>query len=318
MRTNYGVFGMETMLETVGRNPEKNLPKLLSWMDCAAESDQRAVERINLFRSVLRDPESHIYRFLCDLFADIEPDVLYVVFKNMIQNALTADASPYAEQTAGVCRFPKTVLLNATRADSQSRQAAWQERPFDFNFDELDSILMQGKSCDVYGYLFGGDEPLVRKRELIAVAKKHYDCLLFLFTSGALLDAEFADELLRVKNMIPVLRTESISEANGKSGEQQSPAYVMRLLKKKKLLFGVSRLCTSQGDEESSSAAFLQQAAEWGAKLVWNVPITTDKSDPAKQSTPSCELHDARTAERTFSIRFRNTLPEIVSVDFMQ
>ena len=76
-------------------------------------------------------------------------------------------------------------------------------------FEEIDSIIQQGKEPGVYMYIYTGDEPLVRKKDLIRVCEKHEDCIFLYFTNATLIDEAFADEMLRVKTLSPLLYSRS-------------------------------------------------------------------------------------------------------------
>lgn len=64
-----------------------------------------------------------------------------------------------------------------------------------------------------YMYLYSGGEPLVRKADIIRLCEAHPDCEFLAFTNGTLIDEEFADEMLRVKNFVPAISVEGFEEA---------------------------------------------------------------------------------------------------------
>lgn len=76
-------------------------------------------------------------------------------------------------------------------------------------FEEIDSIIQQGKELGVYMYIYTGGEPLVRKKDLIRICEKHEDCIFLYFTNATLIDKAFADEMLRVKTLSPLLYSRS-------------------------------------------------------------------------------------------------------------
>ena len=60
-------------------------------------------------------------------------------------------------------------------------------------------------------YIYTGGEPAcLQKKDLIAICNKHSDCQFLSFTNGTLIDEEFADEMLRVKNFIPAISLEGL------------------------------------------------------------------------------------------------------------
>ena len=48
---------------------------------------------------------------------------------------------------------------------------------------------------------------------LVALASKHSDCIFMPFTNGTLIDDDFAQELLRVGNIVPAISVEGFQEA---------------------------------------------------------------------------------------------------------
>ena len=62
-------------------------------------------------------------------------------------------------------------------------------------FEELDSIVTQGKELGTYMYIFTGGEPLVRKKDVIALCEKHSDCEFLNFTNGTLIDEAFCQDV---------------------------------------------------------------------------------------------------------------------------
>ena len=47
-------------------------------------------------------------------------------------------------------------------------------------------------------YIYTGGEPLVRKKDLIALCEKHSDCQFLTFTNATLIDEAFAEALERL------------------------------------------------------------------------------------------------------------------------
>ena len=63
-------------------------------------------------------------------------------------------------------------------------------------------------------YIYTGGEPLVRKKDLIKICEMHPDCEFLSFTNGTLIDEEFCQEMLRVKNFVPAISLEGFETAN--------------------------------------------------------------------------------------------------------
>ena len=124
----------------------------------------------------------------------------------------------------------------------------------------------------VHFYIFSGGEPLMRKEDIIRICEKHSDSMFMAFTNATLLDEAFADELLRVKNLVPVVSVEGLGESTdfrrGK-GTFDACEKAMEILKKKKLIFGLSCCYTSKTCAMMGSKEWYDQMIAWGAKFAW-------------------------------------------------
>lgn len=184
-------------------------------------------------------------------------------------------------------------------------------------FDEIDDIIKQGKELGIYMYIYTGGEPLVRKKDLIAICEKHNDCQFLSFTNATLIDEEFANEMLRVKNFIPAISVEGFEEAtDGRrgNGTYQKVIRAMQILKEKQLPFGLSCCYTSQNLDSISSLEFIDQMVAWGAKFVWYFHYMPVGNDAVLDLLPNSEqrefmYHRIREIRRTkpiFAMDFQN------------
>ena len=150
--------------------------------------------------------------------------------------------------------------------------AAEYGNKLNMDFDTLDDMIQQGKKLGVYFYLYSGGEPLIRKDDIFKLCEKHDDCLFLAFTNGMLMDEAFADNMLRVKNIIPAISVEGFeAETDDRRGAGTYQALVkgMEILKRKKLPFGVSCCYTRRNTEAIGSDAFIDDIIDKGAKFAW-------------------------------------------------
>ena len=120
---------------------------------------------------------------------------------------------------------------------------------------------------------------MVRKKDLIALCRKHHDCQFLSFTNATLIDEEFAEQMLDVGNFIPAISVEGFEEAtDGRRGNGtfQKVVKAMNLLKEKKLPFGISCCYTSQNLDSISSDEYFDQMIKWGAKFRMVFPLYAD------------------------------------------
>ena len=166
-------------------------------------------------------------------------------------------------------------------------------------------------------YIFTGGEPLVRKQDVIALCEKHSDCEFLPFTNGTLIDEDFCQEMLRVKNFVPAISLEGFEEANdGRRGQgvYEKVHKAMALLKSHGLPFGISTCYTSANWQDVSSEEFFDSLIADGAKFAWFFHYMPVGNDAVTQLLPSPEqrkkMYDRIRAYRStkpiFTIDFQN------------
>ncbi len=315
-------MGISTAYDFIDKNPEQNLPKLMEWVDRFAGDDpeyfgpQRAA-----FRKILDDPSSNWYQLIMRILRETDRELLKTVFTNFFLNAnLVGWKKQDAARLAYGCNIPWAILLDPTSACNLHCTGCWAAEygnRLNLSFDEIDSIITQGKELGVYMYIYTGGEPLVRKKDLIALCEKHDDCVFLAFTNATLIDEAFAAELLRVKNFIPAISVEgdeASHDARRGAGSYAKVVRAMNILKANRLPFGVSCCYTSQNLESISSEAFYDQMIAWGAAFVWYfhyMPVGND-AVPALLPSPSQreymyrKIRHFRESKAIFGMDFQN------------
>ena len=272
MKQSITKAALSTAMNYISGDPEKNLPKLLGFI----ESIGWGKEQTDVFHKILDDPENVWYKYLMNLWHDIDNDVLKATFRNF---GLNASLFGYAEQEKNAekygCNIPWAILLDPTSACNLHCTGCWAAEygnKLNLSFEEIDSIITQGKALGGYVYIYSGGEPLVRKTDIIRLCEEHSDCQFTAFTNSTLIDEAFADEMLRVKNFIPAISVEGFEEATDFRrgvGTFKKVEKAMALLKEKRLPFGLSCCYTSKNTEVIGSEEYFDQMVEWGAKFCW-------------------------------------------------
>ena len=88
--------------------------------------------------------------------------------------------------------------------------------------------------------------------------------------NGTLIDDAFADEMLRVKNLVPAISIEGFEEATDfrrGEGTYRKVIEAMTRLKERKLLFGISCCYTSKNVEVIGSEEYFDSMIDMGAKF---------------------------------------------------
>jgi len=315
-------FGMEHAVNYAIKDPEKNLLKLMGWVDkLAGDGPDSFPTQRKVIREVLSDPNNNMHQLVMGIMKDIDPNVLKATFENFFLNANILGWPKQEEYRKKYgCNIPWAILLDPTSACNLHCTGCWAAEygnKLNLSFDEIDSIITQGKEMGVYMYIYTGGEPLVRKKDLIALCEKHYDCQFLSFTNATLIDEAFAQEMLRVKNFIPAISVEGFESAtDGRrgSGTYQKVVKAMAILKERHLPFGLSCCYTSQNLDSISSYDFIDQMVQWGAKFVWYFHYMPVGNDAALELLPNPEqrefmyhrIRDIRSTKPIFAMDFQN------------
>lgn len=275
MKENIEVFAIKQALAYVGENPEENLPKLMDWADRFDRKDEFLSMR-NIFRNILKNPSSNWYQLIMSLWTDIDPEVRKTFFENFIVNtALLGYPKQIAAKEKYGCNIPWAILMDPTSACNLNCTGCWAAEygnKLNMSYETLDSIIDQANELGTYMFLYSGGEPMVRKKDIIKLCEAHPDSMFTAFTNGTLIDEEFADEMLRVKNLIPAFSIEGFEEATDfrrGEGTYQAVVKAMEILKKKKLPFGISCCYTSKNAEVIGSEEYIDDMIAKGAKFAW-------------------------------------------------
>lgn len=257
------------------KNPDTSIPKLMNWWDKLDRDNFHASQR-KVIRGIIENPENNWYRYIRSFWTDIDTDVRKTLFKNLIvQTFFIGNRRQEESREKYQCNIPWAILMDPTSACNLHCTGCWAAEygnKLNLDYDTLDSIIRQGKELGTYMYIYSGGEPLVRKKDIIRLCEAHPECEFLAFTNGTLIDEEFADEMLRVKNFIPAISIEGFEDATDSrrgKGTFQSVMKAMEILKRKKLVFGTSCCYTRANTEVIGSEEYFDSMVEWGAKFAW-------------------------------------------------
>ena len=311
-------LGIKFALNLVKENPEKNLPKLMGIIDKLDKNDELLGTR-KAVRDILNNPESVWYKFIMSIWQDIDDDVRCKIFENFVVNTgvIGYHRQLKAKEEHG-CNIPWAMLIDPTSACNLNCTGCWAAEygnKLSMTYEELDSIIRQGKELGTYMYLYSGGEPLLRKTDIIRLCEEHDDCMFAAFTNGTLIDEAFADEILRVKNFISAISVESFekeTDARRGEGTYKKVLQAMSILKERRLPFGASCCYTSQNTQVIGSDGFIANLIDKGCKFAWFFTYM-----PVGAGAPTDLLATAEQREYMYrKIRsFRETTP-LFTMDF--
>lgn len=311
---------MKQILKYLEEDPDKSLPKLMAWAD-KFDKENRFPSQRKVLRDIISNPDNNWYQLMKSLWTDIDPEVRKVFFENFFVNtSLIGYGRQEQWKAEHDCNIPWAILMDLTSACNLKCTGCWAAEyghQLNLEYEVLDDIVRQGTQMGTYMYIFSGGEPLVRKDDVIRLCEAHPDCEFLAFTNGTLIDENFADEMLRVKNFVPAISIEGFEEATDSrrgKGTYQRVMQAMRILKEKKLPFGASCCYTSANVDSLSSEEYMDMLVEMGAKFAWFFHYMPVGNEAVPELLPTPEQREMMYNR----IRaYRNSKP-IFTIDFQQ
>ena len=310
-------FGLEQAFNYLYKDPDKNLVKIMDWADKFA-GDQLVPQR-KAIREAITNPENPYYGYIRHILKDVDPHVMKTTAVNFFINTSLVGWPKQEEcRKKYGCNIPWAILLDPTSACNLHCTGCWAAEygnKLNLSYEEIDDIIRQGKELGVYMYIYTGGEPMVRKKDLIRLCEKHNDCIFLCFTNGTLIDEAFTDDMLRVGNFIPAISLEGFESATDQrrgEGVYHKATKAMELLKKKKLIYGISACYTSANFESITSEEFFDSLIEKGAYFIWYfhyMPVGNDAS-PELLPTPEQRVETYR------RIRHYRAVKPLFAMDF--
>lgn len=261
------------LIDYLMENPEANIKKIMDLSDKALPKNLFTNQRIAFHKAI--EEESNWYQLLMKLM-HLNPEVMPQLLKSfLVDGNLLAWPQQEANRKKLQCNIPWAILLDPTSACNLHCTGCWAAEyghNVQLSYDEIDSIIRQGKELGTHVYIYTGGEPLVRKHDLIKLCEAHPDCAFLSFTNATLIDEDFCKEMVRVKNFVPAISVEGIGEATDARRGDGTFAKIdkaMALLRQYQLPFGVSCCHTSQNADAIASEEFFDWLIDQGALFAW-------------------------------------------------
>lgn len=312
---------INTALSYINGNPEKNLPRLMSFINTVMKNDTSFPGPRAAITKVVNDPDNNLNHLMMDIFDDIDLDIIKKAFVNFFVNANIVgwEKQQKVREEYG-CNVPWTILMDPTSACNLHCTGCWAAEygnKLNLSLEELDDIIRQGKDMGVYFYIYTGGEPMVRKNDLIELCRRHNDCVFMCFTNGTLIDQDFANKMKEVKNFFPVVSIEGDREATDfrrGEGTYDKVMHALDVLHENKLPIGISCCYTSKNIPSIVSDEFIDGMIDKGVKYAWYFHYMPVGNDAAPELLPTPEqreymyhrIREIRSTKELFPMDFQN------------
>ena len=296
--------------------PENYMANIMGKIDALAPASLFAEQRA-AFSDAIKN-KTNMYQLIMRVM-DLNPEVRADLLKTFVMDAnFLAWGKQEKMRERHQCNIPWAILLDPTSACNLHCTGCWAAEyghKLNLSYDEIDSIIRQGKELGVHIYIYTGGEPLVRKHDLIKLCEAHPDCAFLCFTNATLIDEEFCQEMIRVKNFIPAISAEGDEAATvGRRGDGTYAKVdaAMDLMNSHGLPFGVSICYTHDNAPSVASDEYFDWLIEKGALFAWIFTYM-----PVGKDAPTSLMPTPEDRERLyrFNRRIRETKP-ILTLDF--
>lgn len=298
------------------QDPETNIRKVMSMVDKYVPESVFPTQRAAINGAI--ESENNWYQLIMKIM-NLNPKVRDRLIKTFVVDAnLLAWPEQEKNREAQACNIPWAILLDPTSACNLHCTGCWAAEyghKLNLTYDEIDSIITQGKELGVHIYIYTGGEPLVRKKDLIKLCEKHDDCAFLCFTNSTLIDEDFIQDMIRVANFIPAISVEGFESAtDGRRGDGtfQKITHAMDMLKEAGLPFGISACYTRDNAYSIASEEFIDWLIDKGALFEWIFTYM-----PVGKDSPTNLMATAEQREHLYNFvrEMRKTKP-IFTLDF--
>ncbi len=255
------------------KNPAKNFPKLINFAGLfTSNTHQRKI-----LEGLVKEPETNqSYGFFQRLLTEVHPNCVKGFVNNFgINSVLTGHTEAQKIMRKEHYNVPLSILIDPTSACNLNCLGCWAaeyKKTDNLSLELLDRIITEGKALGIYWYLYSGGEPLIRKKDLIVLARKHSDCFFLAFTNATLIDEAFAKDLVEVGNFTLAISIEGFEESTDfrrGTGTYKKILKAMEILKRNKVMFGFSTCYHRKNVDVISSEAYYDFMIEQGAMFGW-------------------------------------------------
>ena len=260
---------LEQSIKYIKKNPQDNLVKLVDSVQRFAGTVFPA-KNFDKIREGAADPDNVYSQLLLRAINDLDPNVLSNMGLALGLGVAAGTKKVRENREKYHCNIPFITLIDPTSACNLNCKGCWSAEyghKLRLTYEEMESIVEQGRELGTHLYMFTGGEPLICKKEILKLCETFPQCAFLAYTNATLVDQAFCDELKRVGNLALAISIEGDEESNDfrrGDGAYKTSIEAMELLKKNGCMFGISVCYTSKNIYSVTSDEFLDDMIEKG------------------------------------------------------
>lgn len=313
----------DRLFKYIYKNPKKNMLKLIKIGKIFA-GKMYPESTFTKPIEIISDEDNIWHQFLFRGLDEVDGDFLRkAVLTFGIDLGLIGTSTIRKKREVENCNIPWVILMDPTSACNMKCKGCWAAEyghKSSLTLDEMRKVIREAKALGTHFYMFTGGEPLIRKNDILTLARENRDCIFLSFTNATLVDEKFCEDMKECGNLALAISLEGNEETNDArrgNGAYQKTVDAMRLLKKHKCLFGTSVCYTSQNYETVTSDEFYDFMIENGARYAWYfhyMPVGSD-ADTSLLLSPEQREHvyrairekrNSKTGKPIFTVDFQN------------
>lgn len=262
------------ILKYIDKAPEENLLKILDF----AEKHFKMFPQKNFekMKKAVGDKDNVYMQLAKNILSDVDRDLVKSLLLSMgIHAGYYGTKTVRENRDKYNCNIPFIILFDPTSACNLKCKGCWAAEyghSLQLTLDEMRSIVSQGKALGTHFYMLTGGEPLIRKADIITLALENPECTFLIYTNATLIDKKLCDDIKRCGNITLALSIEGdecSNDARRGEGSYKTTIEAMELLKREKILFGISVCYTSKNVADVTSDEFVDKMVDAGVKYAF-------------------------------------------------
>lgn len=264
---------LELALKHAKKDTRDGLMDIINLFESHMPNTEDGNSGISHVREVLGDPNSKWSIFANSILSDVSMNIIKTILLNGGFDA--AYQGREISQNAKIkyqMNIPLAIILDPQGSCNLSCtgcSAASSDGTQYLTFDDMDSIISQGKKLGIYSYHFSGGEPLLIKSDILRLCNKHDNCVFHIITNGTMLDRQFCRDVRNAGNIfisVSLDGMEPLNDLRRGNGVFEKVMSAMSIMRNEGLLFGTAVCCTSQNYMEVTSDSFYDLLIGKGSK----------------------------------------------------
>ena len=183
-------------IKYMSKDPDKNMPKLAGRF-ISIYNGLFPGKSLEGLKKGAADPDNAYTKLAKNILRDTDPHILKTLAMSLGYEAGLKGTKTVRENREKLgCNIPWILLMDPTSACTLNCKGCWAAEyghELNLSYDDMNSIVSQGKEMGTHVYMYTGGEPLIRKKDIIKICEEHQDCTFLAYTNATLIDPKFCD-----------------------------------------------------------------------------------------------------------------------------